>query len=508
MKNHTICWLLLLAPFLCLSQGSKASNYNKFSSKQRVEADAVPILGLTGKNRLTLGLTSAGSSLVLTLSGAGWGTTTIDKDDELLLLFSNDSVVTLKSVSLQSFEPNVQQNTYRHQYAVSGNDLLFLSRYNLVGIRKYSFGSFADIEIPLENADKVKRMGSSFLLALSGNSAGRWVRQVSAGDIQKYIGDSIMFCSRVIGVQPGTGAEEGMVVLLLQAGTAGQPIQVAIASKASIQAAAGAERKFLNREVCISGVPVLRNNAPYLVVGRSEQITTTGTVGLNDINQYVGDSITVTGRVFTARYLPGLPDKPTIFYVREPFHPDQGLTLVIENKDRANFNRPEETFLNKTVRVSGRVLVDQRQYKMILRNSRQIEILPDNEVTPAITDSNLAGVNGQAAQPAKKPNPERSLMNADAEFPGGTDAFNLYIQQNLRHPQPFNEKEQKQVMASFEIDVDGNCRNVSIVQSAGPKFDREAKRVLEKMPRWTPAVRNGNAITSVLVHSIIFNGKK
>ena len=50
---------------------------------------------------------------------------------------------------------------------------------------------------------------------------------------------------------------------------------------------------------------------------------------------------------------------------------------------------------------------------------------------------------------------------------------------------------QGQVIVSFVIDTNGSITNVSIARSVDPSLDREAMRVVNAMPKWTPGYKNG-----------------
>ena len=60
------------------------------------------------------------------------------------------------------------------------------------------------------------------------------------------------------------------------------------------------------------------------------------------------------------------------------------------------------------------------------------------------------------------------------------------------------------VVVMFQVDVDGTISNVSIAQSLTPECDKEAKRVVSLMPKWTPAIQNGKPIRSFYQIPIVF----
>lgn len=518
MNKNTIFWLLALAPFVSYSQSVKTNLYDKFLKKQRVETDALSLSGLTGKSKLSLGFTALGSTLYLNISGTGWGTKTIDIGDELSLLFSNDSLVSLKSTSLQGFEPGMVQNSYRHQYHISYKQLEALSRYDLVSIRKYSFKTFTDLIVPAGNAGRLKKLSALFVGELKKANVFKSLQQIKIKDIRNYLGDSVEFCSRVYRTRYFEESADGPTLLDVQANFSDPFVNVVILQKDREVFNGAPEKKYLNKEVCISGVPTLRNNIPYLVIHDREQIKVKSPVALEEIDLFVGDSITVTGTVFTARYLEDTKTKPTLLNVGAPY-PDQPLTLVIENEERKNFTRPEEVYMNKTIRVAGKVVSFKGKPQIVLHTPEQVQIIADAEPLPAIASfqKDTVATAKVIEQPKVQLVEEKTVITniepevkevpakTYAQFPGGDSAFALFIRKHLDLPESYAKTEQKQVVISFDLNAKGIWRNLRLVTSAGKELDKKLIRVLRKMPKWKPATQNGMAVATQVVYPVLLN---
>jgi protein TonB len=56
------------------------------------------------------------------------------------------------------------------------------------------------------------------------------------------------------------------------------------------------------------------------------------------------------------------------------------------------------------------------------------------------------------------------------------------------------------------VDGDGSISKTEIVQSGGDLFDREVIRVLNKMPKWIPAMQNGTKVTTWFTQPVSFIG--
>jgi TonB family protein len=80
-------------------------------------------------------------------------------------------------------------------------------------------------------------------------------------------------------------------------------------------------------------------------------------------------------------------------------------------------------------------------------------------------------------------------------FPGGYKALNKYLANNLKYPaEAADAGVQGQVLVSFLLDEEGNISTPRVVKTPGPELDDEAIRVVQSMPRWVPAQKNGKPV--------------
>lgn len=148
-------WAYWFFAFLFLPMGAKLQELKRNgidSVPNRMVLETIPVNLKTAPGvRMDVALAANGSSFFLTLTGSGKGTNTVDINNEAVFVLDDDSTVTVKSVAVQGFESRNFVNTYKHDYAITQNDLEILSRHNLRRVRKYSMSEFADI-VPDENA--------------------------------------------------------------------------------------------------------------------------------------------------------------------------------------------------------------------------------------------------------------------------------------------------------------------------------------------------------------------
>jgi len=77
------------------------------------------------------------------------------------------------------------------------------------------------------------------------------------------------------------------------------------------------------------------------------------------------------------------------------------------------------------------------------------------------------------------------IPDLDAVFPGGAAAMQSWINSNVQYPEASIElNEQGKVWLSFVVEKDGSISNIKVVREVSPDLDKEAKRLVRKMPKW------------------------
>ena len=73
------------------------------------------------------------------------------------------------------------------------------------------------------------------------------------------------------------------------------------------------------------------------------------------------------------------------------------------------------------------------------------------------------------------------------QFPGGEKALWEFIKNEMKYPdESVKYGEQGRVIIEMTVDKQGNVVNPRVIRSVSPSLDREALRIIGKMPRWTP----------------------
>jgi periplasmic protein TonB len=92
------------------------------------------------------------------------------------------------------------------------------------------------------------------------------------------------------------------------------------------------------------------------------------------------------------------------------------------------------------------------------------------------------------------------------EFPGGSGALMSYLQNEVKYPDiPREMGRQGAVWIRFEVDEEGNISSLKILKDeVGYGCAQEAIRVIRKMPRWKPGLKDGKKVKTRFIQSIRF----
>lgn len=80
-------------------------------------------------------------------------------------------------------------------------------------------------------------------------------------------------------------------------------------------------------------------------------------------------------------------------------------------------------------------------------------------------------------------------------FPGGASKLASYLNNEINYPyEAFNKKIQGRVIVTFAVEASGSISDAKIIRSIHPLLDKEALRVVNNMPKWIPAIKEGKTV--------------
>ena len=103
-----------------------------------------------------------------------------------------------------------------------------------------------------------------------------------------------------------------------------------------------------------------------------------------------------------------------------------------------------------------------------------------------------------ATEPVKPKEEENKVFDVVEQmpsYPGGMGALMQYLSSHIKYPAIAEENGiQGRVICTFVVERDGSITDVRIAKSVDPSLDKEAMRVVSKMPKWIPGKQNGSAV--------------
>ncbi|MBK6951230.1 MAG: energy transducer TonB [Crocinitomicaceae bacterium] len=126
----------------------------------------------------------------------------------------------------------------------------------------------------------------------------------------------------------------------------------------------------------------------------------------------------------------------------------------------------------------------------------EIEVVDDEEIVEEI---NLNLDPEELPPPVEEEKiidePIQDFVEVDPAFPGGEAAMIKFIQQNVVYPELSREMgEQGTVYVQFVVNSDGSIQDVVVLKGVSEQLNKEAVRVVKKMPNWSPGEQAGKKV--------------
>ena len=98
------------------------------------------------------------------------------------------------------------------------------------------------------------------------------------------------------------------------------------------------------------------------------------------------------------------------------------------------------------------------------------------------------------------------LVETKPGFMGGdANAFSKWVNERLQYPEIAKENGiQGRVLLQFVVGADGSVSNVKVVRGVDPSLDKEAVRVVQSSPKWSPGKQRDRAVKVTYTFPVIF----
>jgi hypothetical protein len=349
-----LLWGLFL-PFSSFAQQITFNEIDRFT-KQRVVQTSILQVKSTSTEELALQLRSEGDKIYLLLTGYGWGSGAISINDKLLLLLANDTVLTINSTGIQSFKVDNNKNIQKHQYNIAPGYVEQLARYPIQSLRIYYYDGHKDFDIATAQANELKKGNALFYNTLVKEKVILKLTPIALTYALKHIGDSVSLSGKVTGVDYAWDGKSKVALLYLGLPFPNHYMVLSIPASTDNLSGTSPEEFYINKEISVKGTLVLRNNRPLMQVNSKKQLYINTPVKLEEINNYVGDSVLVYGQVISEMQLKEKEKNLRVLNMGIDY-PDQLLTVFISDAAKNIFPQALNFFEGKVVRVRGRVLL-------------------------------------------------------------------------------------------------------------------------------------------------------
>ncbi|MDR0843953.1 MAG: TonB family protein [Tannerella sp.] len=180
-----------------------------------------------------------------------------------------------------------------------------------------------------------------------------------------------------------------------------------------------------------------------------------------------------------------------------------------ENQIKEIQNVPPPPALKATIAFVPPIIVEDSKADEV-----QVTQLELTDTKADISVATIEGVEGGTVdiadlQEAKEVVEEAPKVWDHAEvmpsFPGGDKEMMKFLYENLKYPVIATEQGiQGRVILRFVVGPDGSVGSVAVIRSLDPSCDKEAIRVVNKMPKWIPGKQNGTPVAVYFTLPVVF----
>ena len=152
--------------------------------------------------------------------------------------------------------------------------------------------------------------------------------------------------------------------------------------------------------------------------------------------------------------------------------------------------------------IDGVIAENQNLDKIDPETIESMAVLKDESATSKYGDK---GKNGVVEIKMKPKTGVFTIVEEMPKFSGGVDALQTFVYSSMKYPEIALENGiEGQVYINFVVAKDGSVINAKVSRGVAPSLDKEAKRIVESMPKWNPGKQNGEAVDVAFTMQINF----
>lgn len=225
--------------------------------------------------------------------------------------------------------------------------------------------------------------------------------------------------------------------------------------------------------------------------------------------------------------LPEEVNEPLTFK-KEQFKNTPSDTVAIMLADAGTDVKPEASAISTTGALSNVANTTLKSEREALKKKSLQQITTEQPLSSSVAaelnenaDESLPAVEEKVNEPIKdelpKYTPEETAkkeealkrpgINAEPQPMGGAALFRQYIDQNTIYPADLEKKERITLRVNFTISKTGNPVNIRVDKSPSEEFTKEAIRIIDSGPRWSPKIKDGIPVEGEMSVRITFKPK-
>ena len=170
--------------------------------------------------------------------------------------------------------------------------------------------------------------------------------------------------------------------------------------------------------------------------------------------------------------------------------------------DSTEMPNPDDTIPEEAYQLEGEVMapvpdtMKAEEKKTACKTDMELVVPGDIVEVDGEIGEYLEPLEGIIEDPADEGEPF-AIVDQMPEFPGGQEALDKYIQENLRCGEMINKYQVDavgKIFVGFIIEPDGSITNVRVLRGLYKHYDEEAIRVVESMPKWKTGMQKGKHV--------------
>jgi beta-lactamase regulating signal transducer with metallopeptidase domain len=180
----------------------------------------------------------------------------------------------------------------------------------------------------------------------------------------------------------------------------------------------------------------------------------------------------------------------------------KGGVIEILTKPSKQGKTSKETI--KEIRVEGIKISPSESNSLEEKKNNQIQIREGVKIDkPELNEVVVEGY----GKKDEVPNIVFEKLEKEPEFPGGTAAWQRFLQRNLKPTVPADNGAPSgsyTVTVQFIVDMQGNISNIKPLTKHGYGMEEEVVRLIKRGPKWVPGVQNGRNVNAYKKQNVTF----